>query len=236
MSAIYAKRYEAVFLCTHARGPHLSYSAAAKVLKKSKHIVQMWVGRYRNTKIVDELPGKGETRATSSKEDKMIVAPFKRNAGLRLREATAKLAEKELHVSMNTIRRRLAEAKVQYRPTRQKPLLSEVQMEKRLAWATENVDRDWSNVPFSFEASFCAWVPIKRAWSAAGERFLQRTVKHPIKIHVWGCVLQRGFGCLELFAENLNAQKMLQIYELRPLRCGALYPLSRTTAIGRFIR
>ena len=85
----------------------------------------------------------------------------------------AKLAEKGLHVSINTIRRRLAEAKVQYRPTRQKPLLSEVHMEKPLAWATENVDRDWSNVLFSDKASFWAWVPIKRAWSAAGESFLQ---------------------------------------------------------------
>ena len=119
---------------------------------------------------------------------------------------------------LNTIRRRLAEAKVQYRPTRQKPLLSEAHMEKRLAWATENVDRDWSNVLFSDEASFWAWVPIKRAWSAAGKRFLQRTVKHSIKIHVWGCFSQRGFGCLELLTENLNAQKMLQIYEHGLLR------------------
>ena len=63
----------------------------------------------------------------------MIVALFERNPTLRLREAKAKLAEKGLHVSINTIRRRLAEAKVQYRPTRQKPLLSEAHMEKRLA-------------------------------------------------------------------------------------------------------
>ena len=33
-------------------------------------------GAYRDTKTVDNLPGKGETRATSSKEDKMIVAPL----------------------------------------------------------------------------------------------------------------------------------------------------------------
>ena len=120
MSAIYAKRYEANLLCTHARGPHLSYSAAAKVLKKSKHFVQMWVERYRDTKTIDDLPGKGETRAMSSKVDKMIVALFKRNPTLRLREAKDKIAEKGLHVSINTIRRRLAEAKVQYRPTQRK--------------------------------------------------------------------------------------------------------------------
>ena len=143
----------------------------------------------------------------------MIVALFKRNPTLRLREAKAKLAEKGLRVSINTIRRRLAEAKVQYRPTRQEPLLSQIHMEKRLAGATENVDRNWSNVIFSDKASFWAWVPIKRAWSAAVERVLQRTVKHPIKIHVWGCFSKRGFGCLELFTENLNAQKILKIYE-----------------------
>ena len=145
----------------------------------------------------------------------MIVALFKRNPNLRLCEAKAKLAEKGLHVSINTIRCRLAEAKVQYRPTRQKSLLSEVHMEKRLAWATENVDRDWSNVFFSDEASVWAWVPIKRAWSAAGVRLFQRTVKHPIKIHVWGCFSQRGFGCLDIFTENLNAQKKRQKRKMR---------------------
>ena len=95
MSAIYAKRFETVFFWTHARGPHVSYSAAAKVLKKSKHFVQMWVERYRDTKTVDDLPGKWETRATASKEDKMIVALFKRIPTPRLREAKVKLAERD---------------------------------------------------------------------------------------------------------------------------------------------
>ena len=43
-----------------------------------------------------------------------MVALFKRNPTLQQREAKAKLAEKGLHISINTIRRRLAEAKVQY--------------------------------------------------------------------------------------------------------------------------
>ena len=93
----------------------------------------MWLDRYRDTKTVNDLQGKGETRATSSKWDKMTVALFKRNPTLGLRDAEAKLAKKGLHVTINTIRRRLAEAKVQYRPARQKPPLSEAHMEKRLA-------------------------------------------------------------------------------------------------------
>ena len=157
------------------RYPNLLYLAAAKVLQKSKHFVQMWVKRYRDTKTIDDLPERGETRATSNKEDKAIYCTVQAQPNsprLRLHEANAKLETKGLHVSLNTIRRRLAEAKVQYRTTRQKPLLSEVYMKKRLAWASENIDRDWSNVIFSDEASFWAWVPIKRAWSAAGVHVL----------------------------------------------------------------
>ena len=116
----------------------------------------MWVERYSDTKTVDDLPEREKTRATSNKEDKAIIALFKRNPTLRLREAKAKLEKKGLHVSLNTINRRLAEAKVQYPTTRQKPLLSKVHMKKRLAWASENIDRDWSNVIFSDEASFWA--------------------------------------------------------------------------------
>ena len=91
-------------------------------------------------------------------------------------------------------------------------------MEKRKVWATENIDRDWSNVVFSDESSFWAWTPTKFAWSTTQERLIQRTVKHPIKIHVWGCSSERGFGCLELFTENLNAEKMLKIYRRGLLR------------------
>ena len=92
MSSVYAKRFEAVFLCTHPKGPLMSYTVAAKYIKKSKSFVKKWVERYKANK------------------------------------------------------------------------------------------------------------------------------KHPVKVHVWGCFSQRGFGCLELFTENLNAQKMLQIYERGLLR------------------
>jgi len=44
-------------------------------------------------------------------------------------------------------------------------------------------------------------------------RILQRTVKHPVKLHVWGCFCKRGFGCLYLFTDNLNAEKMCTIYQ-----------------------
>ncbi|CAK9833892.1 Transposable element Tcb2 transposase [Anthophora retusa] len=82
-----------------------------------------------------------------------------------------------------------------------------------MAWPHETVCRDWNNVVFSDESSFWAWTPIKRAWSAHGNPVIQRSIKHPIKVHVWGCFNSRGFGTLCVFTDNLNAQKMLKLYQ-----------------------
>jgi len=39
MSAAYASRYEAMFLCLYPKGPKMSYRAAAKYMKKSNTFV-----------------------------------------------------------------------------------------------------------------------------------------------------------------------------------------------------
>ena len=40
-----------------------------------------------------------------------------------------------------------------------------------------------------------------------------RSVKHPPKVHVWGCFSASGFGKLFCFQRNLNAEFMCTIYE-----------------------
>lgn len=82
-----------------------------------------------------------------------------------------------------------------------------------MVWAQENKDRDWDKIIFSDEASFWASSITPRAWSTADNRLVERTVKHPVKVHVWGCFSKRGFGNLNLFTGTLNAVKMNQIYQ-----------------------
>lgn len=91
-------------------------------------------------------------------------------------------------------------------------MLSTKHVEKRVEWAKENLDCDRDNVTFSDESSFWAFPCIKHAWTTS-TRMLQRTVKHPVKVHVWGCFSNKGFGTLFLFTENLNAEKMNKIYQ-----------------------
>lgn len=212
MSAPYAKRFEAVFLCTHSKGPKMSYKAAAKYMHKSEDFVRKWVIRYKEQNNVDDLPERGKTRGTSKKEDKVIFKLFQRKSLLTLRQGQKLLAKKGVNISIMTLKRRLNEANISWHSTMLKPFLKPVHIENRRLWAMQNLNRDWSNVIFTDEASFCTWVPTKHAWSLPGKSPLQRTVKHPVKVHVWGCFSFHGFGTLYLFTHNLNAEKMLKIY------------------------
>lgn len=227
MSAAYAARWEAVFLCDHPKGPKMSFAAAAKYIKKSKAFVQKWVRRFKISKNVDDLPDRGSRGSVSKKDEKVIMNMFLRNPGLSLRRGQAKLRQKGINISHVTIRNHLRANNVKYRSTLKKPLLSEKHVTKRLAWAKENIDRDWSNVIFSDECSVWGFTFVPRAWSSSSSDFVQRTVKHPIKIHLWGCFSKKGFGTLHLFTENLNAAGMVKIYGK------ALLPTARSQFITK---
>lgn len=213
MSAVFKKRFESVFLVTHPKGPQMSIKSAAKYLKTSEAFVRKWIKRYKECGNVDDGSGRGTKASTSSKDNKVICELFRKNPTISLRNAKEKLSRKGIKVSINTIRRRLAESGIKNRSTKPKPLLTQKHIEKRLSWATQNLDRDWSNIIFTDESSFFVYNYWKKAWTKKDEKFLQRTVKHPAKVHVYGCFSAKGFGKLIVFTQNLDAQFMVKLYQ-----------------------
>jgi len=72
ISAAYASRYEAVFLCSHPKEPKMSYVAAAKYMGKLKSFVAKWVQQYKKTKNIDDLPERGSIgKVTPNMEKKL---------------------------------------------------------------------------------------------------------------------------------------------------------------------
>ena len=207
MSAAYASRFEAVFLCKHRKGPKMSQAAAAKYMGKSKAFIRKWIQRYEQTKTVNDLPNRGTKRKFTKRDEKRILNLFLKNPGLTLRQGQAKLKMKGLDISLDSIQRHLRAHDVKWRSTMKKPLLSEKHVKTRLEWAKKNIDRDWSKVIFTDEASFWARSIIQRTWSTTTSKVVQRTVKHAAKVHVWGCFSEQGFGTLYLFTYILNAKK-----------------------------
>ncbi|XP_018359900.1 PREDICTED: uncharacterized protein LOC108759087, partial [Trachymyrmex cornetzi] len=100
MSAKFLKRHEAVFLVNHAKGPKLSYKAAAKYIRKSEAFVKKWVQRYLEVGNVDDLPERGLSRATTTKENKAILRLFQDKPGISLRCAQIKLRKKGIAISL----------------------------------------------------------------------------------------------------------------------------------------
>ena len=109
MSAAYASRFEAVFLCSHPKGSKMSFALASRYMGKSVSFVKKWVKRYNNTKNVDDLPERGMRRSTSKENDKAILKIFAKNLMDVLYEKLI-LSKKGVEVSLNTIRRRLRDA------------------------------------------------------------------------------------------------------------------------------
>lgn len=110
----------------------MTYAAAARYMGKSSEFVRKWVKRYKETKTVDDLLERGSQRATTKREDKVIVKIFEKNPACSLRLAQQTVAKKGIEVSMKTIERRLFESGYKWRGTILKPFLKPKHVQDRL--------------------------------------------------------------------------------------------------------
>lgn len=212
MSLLYKQRWEIVFLHLHPKGPQMSVQEVANYLKVSRGCVYTWISRYQETGTVDDVAKTGRTRATNNKQDLSMLKLLDKKPALTSTEVTNCMAKRGIQVSSRTVRRRLAEQGLKYGPVTKKPLLTETHIQKRLEWATNNVNRDWSKVIFTDEATFRLNDSIKRVWKKRGQVKVIRTVKHSYKVHVYGCFSARGFGKLVVFTDNLTGARMTELY------------------------
>ena len=122
------------------------------------------------------------------------------------------LERKNIDLSIATISRRLHEAGFFQKVALSKPRLNFGHIQKRLEWCSQVTEIDWNKVIFSDESSFALKGIKKKYWSQGINRKIFRVVKHPQKIHVWGCFCSKVFGKLHIFKENLIATGIVRIY------------------------
>lgn len=212
-SIFYKKRWQIIFYCLDPYGPKFSQREAAMKLQISRGMVQYWINIYNNTKAVDDTLVSGRPRVTSEKDEKTIDRMLLSGKAISTKNIRSKLAKKGSKVSVMTIRRRLKERKVTFGPIIVKPLINVQCQEKRLKFANENIDRDWSNVIFTDEVTFSTYTYKKYIWRLPNSKHVVRSVKHPVKLHAWGCFCSKGFGQLYLFTQKLDASLMVEIYK-----------------------
>lgn len=207
------KRWEIVFLAIHPAGPKWTKAKIARYLRCSVDTVSFWLKRHEETGDVEEHTPTGRPLATTPKEDRMIVEMLEKDPEASSHKLSTQLKRRHVEVSDRTVRRRLHSVGLTYGATLSKPLLSLEHCKKRLLWAKANHDRDWGNVLFTDECSMNINIKNKKVWHRPGQKLVIRTVKHPVKVHIWGCVSSNGFGRCCLFTANLNADLLVKIYK-----------------------
>jgi hypothetical protein len=118
-----------------------------------------------------------------------------------------------VNIDASTVRRRLEEIGGSYGPPLEKPLLTEDHRKKRLRWGKKHKHFKWNNVLFSDEKTFELRGGRRKVWRFPDTNKVVRTVKHPLKLHVWGCFSKKGFGQLICFRKNLTGSFMCEIYK-----------------------
>jgi transposase len=207
------KRYEIVFLSCHPLGPQLGRKAVAKAVKCDKNAVKYWLNRWKDTKDLATLPRSGRSRKTTPKQDKKILSLANEEMFATTSDIEDRLKKKRPKISRTTVWRRLREARAKYDLPMSKPLLTEDHRKSRLKWAKRHRLTNWDRVIFSDEMTVYLNRSKRRVWNLPGKKKVIRTVKHPVKVNVWGCFSSKGFGRIKCFKQNLNAKLMCDIYK-----------------------
>jgi transposase len=174
------------------------------------NVISFWINRHYKNGLISNMTKSGCKRKTTKEQDTKIFQDVQENEKLTLNDivtATSSI----IKISKSTISRRLHENNMVYGNYSKKPLLSEKHKMGRLAWAKDHIDYDWSQVIFSDEMSIWKDRYSNKCWYIKGKQKIKETVKHPIKVHIWGCLTLGGFEVYHLFDYNLNSDKYIDI-------------------------
>ncbi len=111
-----------------------------------------------------------------------------------------------------TISRYLKEHGYQKSIPQATPMLTAKHKEKRVEWATNHLNDDWSKTLFSDETAFQLFRNTVSCWHR-GERPIQRIPKDRTKILAWGRFCIQGKTSLYCFSEIMDANLYVEIVE-----------------------
>lgn len=184
-----------------------SYAIIASKVLIPRSTVQYIIEKYKKTKCIANLSGRGRKRKTTAAVDRIIQRKIKVD---RRKSASAVKSEieKELSVSLhaNTVRNRLHEIGFYGRVARKKPLVNKVNREKRVTYAKTMMKMPfdyWKQVLWSDESKFNMFRSDGKTmvWRTTTEEFDPKctvpTVKHGGgSVMIWGCFARNGVGFL----------------------------------------
>jgi len=180
--------------------------------------VSKWIRSWQEQRTLEDKERSGRPRCTGESTD---VAIEDYAAEKRFTTPHQIKNELELDCSSRTIRRRLDEVDLLGRVAETEYVYDERDIQRRLSFARgyENwtID-DWSKVIFSDETHIEVFgrgrVWVQRPCGAAGDpQYVCQRMPHSDRVSLWGCFCARGIGQAEIFVDELDAVKYVDILQ-----------------------
>ena len=157
-------------------------------MRINKDTVRIWLKRYRENNNIKRKNGSGRKKKTTTKEDQIIINKITENKSLTAEDIKSCIKNNNIIISKRTIIYRLHENGFVYKKPINKPLLTENHKINRLKWAIKNKNTNWNNIIFSDETSIWKGSNGRKRWVNKNDYDIEKTVKYPIKMHIWGCI------------------------------------------------
>ena len=204
----------------------LSNVEIAQKVSRNRRTVDRIVKRLSNGGTASPKKKSGRPRKLRKRDERMLVKEVRRNRRASSAELRADLISRGVNVSASLIRRQLCQFGYKARRPKKKTFLTAKMIAARLQWAKDYKDwttDQWKNVIWSDESRFNLFHNDDRSFvrRKSGEEYhpdcLQKTVKHPVSVMIWGCINWYSIGRLYICEKAVNQDEYLRILQTRLL-------------------
>lgn len=200
------------------------YRCAAEIARRTKipvRTVRYNIAKLKQRNSVDHRGGNGRHRKITPEDSIAIGQWIRRNNEITARELVTKLGrERHRNVSRWTMQRQLARLGYRNVLPRATPMLTQQQKERRVKWAMQHKNDDWSRTVFSDETSFQLFRNTVRRWSKHAGREFKRIPKDRQKVMAWGACSSKGQLAFHSFKRIMDGSYYVSILR-EHLLCGA---------------
>ena len=205
-------------------------------IKISKSGVQYIITNYKKRGTTSRKNGSGRPTKSSPRDNHAMkfIALADRKVTLKSMSSTFRTST-GLQISRQTISRRLRDQGIRSYRCKKVPMISKINMKKRLQWVNANQLLNWDNIMWSDECRFSLVSDRpSRCLRRPGEGYLpqctQKTVNKSEGIMVWGCFSKNGVGELHRVTKGvkINSEEYVSILS------NALLPSLDLIQNGRF--
>jgi transposase len=189
----------------------------AELYQVSRKTIYNIIAKYENKNTIKREKGSGR------KLDNTIFEKIKKildqNHNLSLIQISAALQmEYNIKCPKTTVHRLLIQNNYINKKPMKKQLLTQKHLNDRENWAIFYENYDWKNVIWSDETTVSIQPEtLSKIWIHKDEEYVHRTIKFPLKIHIWGCILYDHKLIIHIYDKTMNSDKYIDILKLKLL-------------------